>query len=278
VSERKWKHRWTGAEDKILRSHWGAMSLARISVFTKRSEGAIYWRARQLGLDLGVPRGMESFIDAARRVGMDVATLDHAIRWYTRSRGGEVERRKTPALRKRQKGAHQALDPFDVDLVVEAWTKSETVRDAARRLELVDTTLRRWMMEAGHVPPPSGQHWRMMPEEFDAVALPLIAKTEAEAKARKERRAVAAVRRAARLERAKEREAKQSAIAARKAARLRLAEARGKKARPRRVPGSGRVDTVAGTLDGSGVDVDGKGAGESVPNHGKPVAKPRRHR
>lgn len=138
-----------------------------------RTEQSIYYRARTLRLPFGVPQGMESLTAAAKRVGMDVATLNNAIDWYL-SRGLLFERRKTVTLRHCVKGAHQALEPDDVDEVVNTWSRSETVRDAARRYGVADTTMRIWLRDAGKQAPPKGQYWRMMPEEFDEVAMPRI--------------------------------------------------------------------------------------------------------
>ena len=165
--------RWTSSEDRILRNNWGCTNLARLGNLLGRSEESVYYRARALRLPFGVPQGMESLTAAARRVGMDVATLNNAIAWYI-SRGLIFDRRKTATLRRTNKGAHQALEPDDVDEVVNLWTRSETVRDAARRYGVADTTMRLWLRDANIPAPPKGQYWRMLPQEFDEVALPRI--------------------------------------------------------------------------------------------------------
>ena len=51
--------RWTKADADFLADYWGHMTLSQLSKEMGRTTAAIYQRANETGLELGVPEGYE---------------------------------------------------------------------------------------------------------------------------------------------------------------------------------------------------------------------------
>lgn len=156
--------RWTRRDDSALRLLWG-LPLDSICRELGRTPASLYSRATVLGLRHGVPPEGECPRHAARRTGYAPETLAGILRW-ARAHGLQVEARRRLSLSSRRRW----YDPEQVDAAVAMWLRSETVTAAAERYGVAATTMRRWLCAAGYEPPRSGRHWRLMPEDFDAVA------------------------------------------------------------------------------------------------------------
>jgi len=149
--------RWSDAEDARLAMMWGVYRVDVIARTIGRTIHGVWYRAGLLKLGLGCPQGHETIEQAARRAGYDRATLRKILRW-ARVR---VDRAFTrDALRlDRRKGVRRVVETTDVDDAVARWCETEIVSEAARRLDIHPTTLRRLLREAiaagdERVPPP----------------------------------------------------------------------------------------------------------------------------
>lgn len=166
--------RWTPEADARLRFFWDTPASTRVLCARfGRSAQAIGARARMLGLPARVPPGYEFFTHAAQRVNFDLKTLHRILAWAgvetCRVRSSEMKRR--PIERRCRARYHQSfVDPFDVDEAVARWLAAETPAQAAPRVGVDPTTLRRWLREAG-VPQVGHRHeWRLDVAVIDAVA------------------------------------------------------------------------------------------------------------
>lgn len=144
------KHRrWTAQEEDQLRMLWGERPIAELSRIFRRPESGIYYRAGKLGLRSGAPQGKEYFTAAAERTGYARATFRRILRWAnvkvsrpSRTRGGAY--------------MFAYVDTYDADRAVEAWTKTEPLQVSARRHGWTAGTIRKWLAEAGKLPPSRG--------------------------------------------------------------------------------------------------------------------------
>jgi hypothetical protein len=162
--------RWTQHDDARLTVLWGEHAIPKIAARLDRTADAVYWRARELRLGLGCPRGAEYITRAAERTGYAVASLRLILRWA----GVRIERATTrpDAVRRgTQARAHltHVVDPYDVDAAVARWCATETLDAAADSRDMCSATLARLLREAAargddRVPPkPHGfrKHWRI---------------------------------------------------------------------------------------------------------------------
>lgn len=138
----KRRRRWTTDDDERLRAQWGLEDIYTIARNLGRTRLTVYWRAYELDLPLGCPEGWEYLSDAAARAGFATATLWRILRFsrvrvlhaYARNQG----RRHT-----------HIVEPLDVDDAVAAWMQTETLTEAARRLDVNPESLHRWCETAG---------------------------------------------------------------------------------------------------------------------------------
>lgn len=142
--------RWTAEEDERLRMLWGERPLAELARIFARPEGGIYFRAGKLGIRRGAPQGKEFVTTAAERTGFDRATLRKILHWA----GVRITKPSRDS-----KGAWRFgyVDVYDVDRAVEAWLKTEPLNVSARRHGWCAETIRKWLAEAGELPPSRGR-------------------------------------------------------------------------------------------------------------------------
>jgi hypothetical protein len=123
---------------------------------------AIYTRAKLLGLPLGVPRGFESLDAAARRAGVHPRTMRRILRWA----GKKIRRKLSEPL---PRSFHRLMvDQLDVDEAVAAWTRTEPVEAAARRLGIDPVRLRARLRKVGIQGKGRGRALRITPEQLAA--------------------------------------------------------------------------------------------------------------
>ena len=165
--------RWTPEADARLRFFWDTPASTRaLCARFGRSAQAIGVRARSLGLPARVPPGYEFVTHAALRTNFDLKTLRRILAWA----GVEARRvrssatRRRPIEHRRRARYHQSfVDPFDVDEAVARWLAAETPAQAALRVGVDATTLRRWLRAAGVPRPPRRHPWRLDVAVLDAV-------------------------------------------------------------------------------------------------------------
>ena len=143
--------RWTGAEVVALRQGWHVLGQRRLGESLQRSWTAIYMRARQDGLPLGIPQGCVAIKVAARKLGIDRRTLVKEL-----ARAEVLVRRAYSSPRRKGIGTTQRSQRSYVEWdtareVAEAWLQTETVRSAALRRGIQPDMLRGWLAKAGVV-------------------------------------------------------------------------------------------------------------------------------
>lgn len=138
-----------------------------------RSPLAIYHQINRLGLGNGRPRGSESIVEAARRVGLApralVKVLDLSdVRLRLNRDNPHMKAAGAKARRRRQ----HWVWPEDVDAAVAHWCRLETVTAAAQRLRVSRYALDRILVERGQriAYGMGGRKWLVVPEDADAAA------------------------------------------------------------------------------------------------------------
>lgn len=161
------KRRWTPADIRKLRTLWDSTDpLSKIAKHLGRSEYSTYGKAKQIGLPLGVPEGCEYLQAAAARTGYRTEDLRRILK------RAEIEIHLVRTDRSRRtKHSRHYVDPFEVDLAVEKWHDTETVKFASSRHGISDWTLGKWLKDAG-VPRRNrkrNEHWRVESAVIDRV-------------------------------------------------------------------------------------------------------------
>lgn len=187
---------WTYREDEQLRILWAPHTIPAIAKMLGRSGAAIYSRARDIGLGMGVPQGYECLTHAAERCGYTVTQLCRVL-----AHGGVRILRGMVRPNPNVRGSRRThmVEPSDVDDAVAAWCATEPLETAARRLGCTSEVLRRLLLRAlkdgdKRIPPlprRSRLHWRIpsvVVDEFFANYLSLETLKEASARHRLHRR------------------------------------------------------------------------------------------
>jgi hypothetical protein len=141
------RHRpWTYRDDDHLRISWGPHPIRAIAKTLGRTEQAVYQRAKELGLGLGVPQGFETLTHAAERTGFATSQL----RVILRAGGVRITRGLTRPSHRVVRPHHvtHIVEPHDVDEAVAAWLATETIQAGARRHGYEGSVLRRLALEA----------------------------------------------------------------------------------------------------------------------------------
>lgn len=158
---------WSELENYRLRMLWASgLSLTMIAKRIGRTEWAVFERAREVGLSLGVPDGCEYIKDACARTGYHHKTLWMILRW------SGVITHATITKPTRGKRRRYYVDPFDVDEAIKKWHATETVDAAARRLGMSGNGLRHRLKVAGVLTPRgagSSRHHRIESAVIDRV-------------------------------------------------------------------------------------------------------------
>ena len=167
--------RWTWRDDNQLRVLWGVHPIAKIASQIGRTDHAIYWRAKELGLGLGCPQGYEYISAAAERTGYAVTSLRRILNWAH----VHIERAACrPDRASRSKHGHVTwiVEPADVDQAIERWHQTETLERAAERYGVCSSVLARLLDDAAargdkRVPkrPAFRRHWRIPSTLIDEV-------------------------------------------------------------------------------------------------------------
>lgn len=160
--------RWTSDEDKWLRWWWGSATIAKIAERLNRTPNGIYQRARKLSLGLGKPNGYATLDDLSQRSGYHrhylVTIFKHhgvSLRRCQWSDPSQLRGRRYHRIIVEEEAAMEAI---------QAWSSMETLHAAARRLGLVDSTLRSALVELGHTPPARKGFWHLPASTFDEAA------------------------------------------------------------------------------------------------------------
>lgn len=155
---------WTLADDDRLRFHWGAQSCVEIGKAMGRTPKAVYWRAKQLQLGLGCPRGFAYLSHVARDAGYEVPAMRRILKWA----GVALGRGPTnPTSKKRGQGQRKHVTHIvDQVLALEAidlWHAAEYLEEASRRVGLCAETIANLLITDGRVGPrPPGKfRWRI---------------------------------------------------------------------------------------------------------------------
>ncbi|HRE87495.1 MAG TPA: hypothetical protein PK095_00020 [Myxococcota bacterium] len=165
------KRRWTECDDDQLRFLWGTYTIEAISKKLGRTQTTIYWRAQQLGLGLGCPRGCVYLTELGREAGFDAATLRRILAW------ADVPIKRALTRPGAQACGHRGVGKltFFVDHAegleaVERWLAAEYVNAAAKARGLSNCTLRRWLVEDGRAAKPlKKKAWRVPTKLIDEV-------------------------------------------------------------------------------------------------------------
>ncbi len=168
------KPRWTPRDDERLRFFWSTpATVAELCQKLGRSPQGVCRRARQLGLQQRVPPGYEFFTHSAKRTGFDARTLRRILQWAgvplhaVRS----YEMRRRPRQRRQKAPFRQVyVEPFDVDVAVERWLRTETPGEAGGRIGVDGRTVRGWLRAAGvEGEPDRRRQWRVDSEILERV-------------------------------------------------------------------------------------------------------------
>ena len=137
------RSQWTDEHVAILRGNWGIETIETIARKVGRTRQQVWWKASNIGLDIGAPEGWEYFTNAADRVGYDRATLKNILRW--------ADVKMYPAFSKGSGNIIQrhVVDSFFVDEAVRKWLDSETLFAAANARGVCDNHLLRCMKKYG---------------------------------------------------------------------------------------------------------------------------------
>jgi hypothetical protein len=163
--------RWSDEDDRTLRLLWGEKTTRGIAAMLKRSQDAVYERARILGLVREQRIGKERLSDAERRTGFSRRQLRRILR-----EAGVL----TPLVNRSEGGNNPApaynIDTFDVDEAIAEVTKKESVNAAARRRGITAASLTRALKKIGVERPatlPKRHLWRV---DDDAVERAIAAR------------------------------------------------------------------------------------------------------
>ena len=139
--------RWTDEELSRLKAMWGLEAGASICRALNRTGQGVYLKAMQLGLRAVKPEGFETITDCADRMGYSHRSLMGILAWAGVKMVRHVFRpRRKKANKDRSHAVFRRLvDTMEAEDAVIAWTNTETLAGAARRLNVTPTRLRRMM-------------------------------------------------------------------------------------------------------------------------------------
>lgn len=165
------KRRWTEQDDDRLRFLWGTHTIEAIAKQLARTQPTIYWRAQQLGLGLGCPRGCVYLTELGREAGFDTGTLRRILDWASVPIKRALTRPGAQSRGTRGLGTLTFfVDHADGLEAVQQWLAAEYVNAAANARGLSNCTLRRWLVEDGRVDkPPTKKAWRVPTVIIDEV-------------------------------------------------------------------------------------------------------------
>lgn len=162
--------KWTTRDDRLLRNFWGDFTVKEIANRFGRTEVAVCFRAKRLGLKLGRPQGWAFMSSEARRIGITAATLRKLLQQH----GARIVPTWNVPMKARGRGLREGrpmlVDPYDVDLAVEKYLGEETLNAAAIRRGTSAETLRSRLKDIGVVPPKSlkrNHFWRIPTADID---------------------------------------------------------------------------------------------------------------
>lgn len=138
-----------------LRLSWGDVSRRAIRVHLGRTWVGIIQMAIKLGLQLGVPQGMETIADAARRKKVSWILMKKILR----ADGVQLHRPYGQAQTVATRNHCLYTDPDEVDRVYENWLAHVPITKYAIEQGMRMSTLRKIIEEANlPVPPPHASH------------------------------------------------------------------------------------------------------------------------
>lgn len=147
--------RWTPEESARLTDLWGVVDSAEVCLSIGRSWDAILKQSEVLGLPSGLPSGMVTMLEAEKILGHNRASLAN----IAQRNGVEVRPHPCPRTRGSRHGGVRwrcvNLDALRTAVERED-RETETVHAAALQRGIPDETLRRWLREAGLIPPCDG--------------------------------------------------------------------------------------------------------------------------
>jgi Zn-dependent peptidase ImmA (M78 family) len=162
--------KWTSRDDRLLRNFWGDLTVRDIANRFGRTEVAVCFRAKRLGLKLGRPQGWAFLSSEAKRIGITSDTL----RKLLVQSGARIVPTWNIPMKARGRGLREGrpmlVDPYDVDLATEKYLDEETLNAAAIRRGTSAETLRKRLKAIGVVPPKSLQKysfWRIPSADID---------------------------------------------------------------------------------------------------------------
>jgi len=167
---------WTPEEDRILLDGWNDRPMRKmLESLPNRTRDSIYKRARKLGLRAGPPQGMVSVksLSTDPLWGYDYYKTLKILQFAS------VQTRRFNYAGKR-KGI-KYVDPDGARAAAAVWEKhvaservgKETTKEAARRIQVREDTLRAWVTREGLIRPSDPNTKRRFfapPEVFDRIA------------------------------------------------------------------------------------------------------------
>lgn len=158
------RHLWTEADTQALTWDWGTHTISAIAKKLKRSEAAVYIKAKKLRLGIGCPQGWVRVVVAARRIGVDRRTLMRILK----AAGVPVKKSWSTPVKDRR--FHFWV--VEYDLAVEAWEQRAgmyPVNVIADHCGVSHTYMRTLLLRAGKKPPARNCIWYVTAEEAFAV-------------------------------------------------------------------------------------------------------------
>jgi transposase-like protein len=154
--------RWTEREDRLLTFAWGTASISEIAKRMGRTVPGV--AARAVGLGLHGDPDKETLSAAAERCGVSTGTMLSILSHQ------RVHMHRVPtAGMDGGRGRTRLYDREDVDEAFATWLRTETPVQAAARVGVEKKALRKWLREAGVLPPPSQAKRRVDKAEVDRV-------------------------------------------------------------------------------------------------------------
>lgn len=147
--------RWTPEDSERLSDLWGMVDSTEVCLALGRSWDAILKQSEVLGLPSGLPSGMVTMLEAEKILGHNRASLAN----IAHRNGVEIRPHPCPRTRGSRHGGVRwrcvNLDALRAAVERED-RETETVHAAALQRGIPDDTLRRWLREAGLIPPCDG--------------------------------------------------------------------------------------------------------------------------
>lgn len=172
-------HPWSPQELRVLTLEWHLITQRELQAKLRpHSWTAIRLRAIKLGLPMGCPQGYESIERSAKRHGYDTKTwrrilteLDVSLRPAYSARPARSQRKKFQRLIVEIDEANEAARKYD---------RLETTGSAAKRWEVLDVDIRRYLKQCNVWPVHSKNATRRVPSVIlDEIGRQLLAKRAA---------------------------------------------------------------------------------------------------